>query len=60
MSNADWQGAEWLESSNSSQPASQMRTDFQVSSAVTRASLYVCVPGYGTVSFNGERVVSSD
>ena len=51
---SDWHGADWIGSELKS--AVLMRKKFTVSGEVTRARIFVAVPGYGQVSLNGENV----
>lgn len=50
----DWAGADWIGSADTA--AVLMRKKFTIAGEVTRARLFVAVPGYGQVSLNGHDV----
>ena len=51
---ADWAGADWI--AGADKAAVLMRKSFTVAGEVTRARIFIAVPGYGQVSLNGEDV----
>ena len=51
LSPSDWGGADWI--GGSEKAAVLMRKKLTIEGAVTRARIFVAVPGYGQVSVNG-------
>ena len=51
---SDWAGADWI--AGTEKAAVLMRKSFTVAGEVTRARIFIAVPGYGQVSLNGEDV----
>ena len=51
---SDWAGADWI--AGADKAAVLMRKSFTVAGEVTRARIFIAVPGYGQVSLNGEDV----
>ena len=56
MSTSDWKNSAWILASDST-TATQMRTEFSLPAGkVTRARAFFAMPGYGTLSINGQGV----
>jgi alpha-L-rhamnosidase len=54
---SDWGKAVWVQKSNASAFASQMRKEFKLpTGTITRARAFVALPGYGHVWVNGHKV----
>jgi alpha-L-rhamnosidase len=57
LEQSDWTGSEWISPPVTTQMASQMRKEFDVpAGAIVSARAFVALPGYGTVSVNGQRI----
>jgi alpha-L-rhamnosidase len=54
---SDWDKSEWIQSSNETGMATQMRKSFTLpAGSISRARAFVALPGYGDVWINGHKV----